>query len=623
MDGIAPKTVEWATLLLCALLCADASTAASARIGEATTLLTPGAALRCVQADRSSAECDYRLTNPSEVRELSAHLGELALPVTDFLDFPQAGATAAVLFLVDTSDPNRSAAVRAGLQHIRQMLDAGGPHHTFGIATFDSDLRVVAELGSSRSQLDAALASIRARGRTTEMYRNTQASVELLGDHNAERKKLVLLSDGLAEDRAYFHEDVVAAALEAGVSIDGLGYPRSASLAVALQTLRRLADETGGTFVEGNRSYALTGEYLAAPFASLDHGGSFLVDLTPAIDAGATGAAAIELTLAAVDQIIAVDMPVVLPQPVPAPVVVTAPAPEPVRRPGPIEPVPALAPAPTVNAASMPTSTSDAVSVAATGTPAPEPLADSNTSEQLADAQVSGDDASMRSDVGHSDFGARASTNDATNATPVAARRAPIAAAVTGSQTVYIGPVQFKSEQNMQMWLWIALATLTLLMVALVWTLAGLMRRRRRDRPDRDAVLPAAKMARSSDAPLQTFAYLEAANGGCDRHPITSAAFRIGRHESNELPLDDASISRHHAQIHCKRDGSFSIADLDSMNGVFVNDKRVSASPLKEGDLVELGDVSLRFTMLNNDPMADDETVVMRTIASDDLGTAA
>ena len=614
MDDIAPKTAGWPTLFLCALLCAGAGTSASARIGEATTLLTDGATLRCVQADESSAECDYRLTNPSEVRELSAQLGEVTLPVTDFLDFPQPGSTSAVLFLIDTSDPNRSAAVRAGIKHIRQMIDAGGPHHTFGIATFDSDLKVVAELGSSRSQLDAALSSIRASGRTTEMYRNTQAAVELLGDHNAERKKLVLLSDGLAEDRAYFHADVVAAARKAGVSIDGLGYPRSVSLSVALQTLRRLADETGGTFVEGNRGFALTGDYLKAPFASFDHGGSFLVDLTPAIDAGATGNAAIELTVSAADRIVSVDMPVELPRPAPTPIIVTAPAPEPIRVPVPVEPMPALPPAPTVDSTNLSTSASSAVSVIATGTLPPDPLADSTTRQQLAGAQGTGDNATSatRPDTGASDA----------KATPAPTRRASLPAPATGPQPVYIGPVRFESEKTMQMWLWIAVGTLTLLMVGLVWTLLGLMRRRRRSDDTLTNAGPVTELAQPPE-PLQTFAYLEAADGGRDRHPITSAEFRIGRHEDNELPLDDASISRHHAQIHRKRDGTFSISDLDSMNGVFVNDKRVSASPLKEGDLVELGDVSLRFTMLNTDPMAGDETVVVRTIAPDNMGTAA
>jgi pSer/pThr/pTyr-binding forkhead associated (FHA) protein len=59
------------------------------------------------------------------------------------------------------------------------------------------------------------------------------------------------------------------------------------------------------------------------------------------------------------------------------------------------------------------------------------------------------------------------------------------------------------------------------------------------------------------------------------------------------------------------------------MNGVFVNDKRVTGSPLKEGDLTELGDVSMRFTMLTNDPFSGDETVVVGAIAPDNFGTPA
>ena len=72
-------------------------------------------------------------------------------------------------------------------------------------------------------------------------------------------------------------------------------------------------------------------------------------------------------------------------------------------------------------------------------------------------------------------------------------------------------------------------------------------------------------------------------------------------------------MSRHHAQIQRKRDGTFEITDLESMNGVFVNDKRETKVQLKEGDNVELGDVRLRFSMLSQTPTGGDETVMVRT----------
>jgi pSer/pThr/pTyr-binding forkhead associated (FHA) protein len=46
----------------------------------------------------------------------------------------------------------------------------------------------------------------------------------------------------------------------------------------------------------------------------------------------------------------------------------------------------------------------------------------------------------------------------------------------------------------------------------------------------------------------------------------------------NDLVVDDTSVSRHHAEIRRRRDGSFEVLDLNSMNGVFVNGKKIRES---------------------------------------------
>ncbi len=91
---------------------------------------------------------------------------------------------------------------------------------------------------------------------------------------------------------------------------------------------------------------------------------------------------------------------------------------------------------------------------------------------------------------------------------------------------------------------------------------------------------------------------------------ITTASMRIGRHRDNDLRLEDPSISRHHAEVHRRRDGSFSINDLDSLNGIYVNDKQVKSSALAEGDSIEVGDVRLRFTFYPGDVDGEEETVM-------------
>ncbi len=70
----------------------------------------------------------------------------------------------------------------------------------------------------------------------------------------------------------------------------------------------------------------------------------------------------------------------------------------------------------------------------------------------------------------------------------------------------------------------------------------------------------------------------------------------IGRARDNQLVLDNATVSRHHAWV--KSEGeTFLVFDVGSANGTFVNDERVEEPrPLESGDIVRFGDVEFVFT---------------------------
>jgi len=68
---------------------------------------------------------------------------------------------------------------------------------------------------------------------------------------------------------------------------------------------------------------------------------------------------------------------------------------------------------------------------------------------------------------------------------------------------------------------------------------------------------------------------------------------KIGRLSSAHLPLDDDRISRIHAVIEVSPEGATSIIDMGSAEGTFVNGKKVSRSPLKPGDSIALGGLTL------------------------------
>jgi two-component system, NtrC family, response regulator HydG len=75
---------------------------------------------------------------------------------------------------------------------------------------------------------------------------------------------------------------------------------------------------------------------------------------------------------------------------------------------------------------------------------------------------------------------------------------------------------------------------------------------------------------------------------------LSETDFSIGRDPANSLCIDDALISRQHARIRQEPTG-FSIADLNSRNGTFVNSVPVTARTLESGDRILIGDSLLLF----------------------------
>jgi pSer/pThr/pTyr-binding forkhead associated (FHA) protein len=69
---------------------------------------------------------------------------------------------------------------------------------------------------------------------------------------------------------------------------------------------------------------------------------------------------------------------------------------------------------------------------------------------------------------------------------------------------------------------------------------------------------------------------------------------RLGRSLTADIRLEDMTVSRRHALV-VRRGDAWVLLDDRSMNGTFVNGRRVREAPLRHGDLIELGDVRIRF----------------------------
>jgi pSer/pThr/pTyr-binding forkhead associated (FHA) protein len=68
----------------------------------------------------------------------------------------------------------------------------------------------------------------------------------------------------------------------------------------------------------------------------------------------------------------------------------------------------------------------------------------------------------------------------------------------------------------------------------------------------------------------------------------------IGRSPECDIFLDDVTVSRRHAEL--RRDGDrFTIEDLGSLNGTFVNRRRIETAELEDDDELQIGKYRLTF----------------------------
>ncbi|MCG8325464.1 MAG: FHA domain-containing protein [Thiotrichales bacterium] len=479
--------------------------------------------IECLQSgNRLKINCDYRLINSTSVSDIQARIGDQNLQITGNDTWPWSTAKTAVLFLIDTSDPARQNVVARNLVHLEKLLGSLDDRHLIGLATFDKDLTVLAPPGSGKDEILAAAQQVRAVGRTTELYRNMINAIETLARIQADRKTIFLFSDGLAEDKAYFHSDVVASARKHKVVINSLGYPRSVALSVALQIIRRISEETGGYFIEVDEQLNLPDDFMNNPLNWIETGGRFTVDLENVDYSNIPENSGITLAFSTDVGSFDVKLPVQRPA-VTRKVTETAQAAEAVTGANTVEPAPAPTQTQTVSA------------------PAPAP------------------------------------------------------------RTVTVA--QQPAARGLDQWFLygIPIALVVLLLLTIASLVMSFIKPRERNIP------------KVQIGDLKPYAYLVTQDETKRRYPITRTTWRIGRSKDNELALDDNSISRRHAEIHRSQGDEFTVIDLDSLNGVFINNEKVKIQQLKEGDILEIGDINFRFTLHSAEYPLEESTVMQKT----------
>ncbi len=475
--------------------------------------ITDDMVVTCKQSrDKQVLSCHYRSRTAAPVLSISAEYENTNLLVKEGDSYPHPGEITAILFLVDTSDPARQNVIDKNIEHIKTILSSSRDYHRYGLASFDKELQLEAPIGSDITTINNAARKLKATGSTTELYRNMLEAIVLFRDIDAARKSIFLFSDGLAEDKAYFHNDVVNAARKAGIIITSIGYPRSVAQSVSLQTLRRLSEETGGIFVEANYQFDISPNFLDQPFASLDNGGGFNIPLGKIINNRVNNETNIILNFETDIGSTAIPVPVVFISP---------------------------------SVIQMPTTIIQQI-------PAIKEKQDKREFQTSTPIQIVS---------------------------------------------------QAQRTNPLENWLWYGIPIALFVLIILTIATFFISLRRQNKNQVTTVNLPEVK----------PYAFLITQDETKARYPITRSTCRLGRSKNNEITLRDTSVSRRHAEIHRDTGDEFTLIDLNSLNGVFVNNEKIGRYKLKEGDVIEIGDVSLRFTLMPTDYQFEEDTVVQDT----------
>ncbi|MBI2480978.1 MAG: FHA domain-containing protein [Planctomycetia bacterium] len=74
---------------------------------------------------------------------------------------------------------------------------------------------------------------------------------------------------------------------------------------------------------------------------------------------------------------------------------------------------------------------------------------------------------------------------------------------------------------------------------------------------------------------------------------------RIGRRPENAISLSDPKCSRRHCKLSRATNQRWTLRDLNSTNGTFVNERRLTSEHLlADGDVIQVGDVELVFVAI-------------------------
>jgi FHA domain/von Willebrand factor type A domain len=437
----------------------------------------------------------------------------------------------------------------------------------------DGNFAKLTRLGCERATFEQAIAGLKFDSTSPQLFFGLKQAIEYLSPVSADRKFLVVISAGTSNDTQNNDQEVIEAALKAHVHIFTIGFPGSANT-TDVQRLQPLAEKTGGYSVQAGgfeqRLPAGTENDLLKRMISGGRVDVNLAGLTAPIDLGFTVQTQTNLSYKFTYKVenLAAQL---ASNPVPAQGVSPGPVVPPTP---PAPPGPGASPTPTPAATLTPEATPTPTTASAStpppiSNPTPSPTA-TPVAEEIGSLIVNnpvpliglalvlvGGLVSLPFLLRRWRKPSTTATYEQNTVTQVPPSDLTQMASPVSDRFVY--PEAFEEPEPVE-------------------------------QPEAEAFEPAEPF--EPEAPA--IAWLESLDGEQTRYPIRKTAVRIGRKPDNDIVMKNDTVSGHHAEI-LKRGDEFTITDLGSSNQVFVGGKPVEKSSLKNGDLIELGEVRLRF----------------------------
>jgi len=183
---------------------------------------------------------------------------------TVFADSAQLG----VVFVVDRSGSMGEIPLRNVRRAIQYFSATFAPYDRVGLVTFDSDVRVPAPVGTSLQVFERRVDVIR-EGSDTALYDAVQRGSEMLNNASADRRALIIFSDGRDTRSALRREDVMQTLRVADWPVYAVGVGKE----VVPESLQQFASTTDGRYVNGISRSNLTSLYtrLVRPLQGLHY----------------------------------------------------------------------------------------------------------------------------------------------------------------------------------------------------------------------------------------------------------------------------------------------------------------------------------------------------------------